>query len=90
MPPRNRRSIVFGGSFAEQVRAIRAKHPRVREFLDGVYFILERDPSVGGKWGSLWFLSSVDEAAELPVVTLFYTFDDKKVILHSIIGLVIL
>ena len=84
MPPQHRRIDQTDG-FTNEFRAIRAKHPRAKEFLDGVLFILKRDPSEGYKWGSLWSLSSVRGAADLPLLTVFYTFDDDRVTLCSII-----
>jgi len=50
---------------------------------DGARFVLERDPAQGCNWGGIWALSSVGMAAGLPIVTLFYTFDEATATLHQ-------
>lgn len=83
--PRNLRKIVETSRFKKEFRAIRAKHPRATEFLDGARFVLERAPSQGYEWGPVWCLSSVREARGLPLLMVLYTFDDETVTLHSIV-----
>lgn len=89
MAPPHRR-IVQTERFVNEFKAIRAKHGRAKEFLSGVLFVLERDPSQGYKWGSIWCLSSVGWAGRLPVLTIFYTFNDDRVWLHSIMEVVLM
>lgn len=79
------RRIVETDQFTKEFKAIRAKHPRAAEFLDGVRFVVQRDPSEGYEWGPVWCLCSVDWASDLPVLTIFYTFDNRSVRLLAII-----
>lgn len=79
------RKIVETDRFTREFKAIRAKHPRASEFLDGVRFVVERDPSEGYEWGRVWCLSSMNWARSLPVLTVFYTFDNQTVRLLSIV-----
>jgi hypothetical protein len=77
--------IVETARFTKEFRTIRANHPRASEFLDGVRFVLKRDPSEGYEWGGVWCLSSVRWATDLPLLTVFYTFDNRTVWLLSIV-----
>jgi len=87
---RRLRTIVPTDTFTRQFAALRAKHPRLDEFMDGVRFVLERDPSEGYQWGTVWVLSSVGMALDLPLVSVFYTFDEESVRLHSIIEIALM
>jgi hypothetical protein len=84
--PAKRRQVVSTDAFDKDFKVARGKYPRVKEFLEGLLFYLERDPTVGCHWssGPVWYLSSVGEAKGLPGLTVFYAFDDEKVTLHSI------
>jgi hypothetical protein len=87
-----RRRIVRTDAFDRDFRAVRGRYPRAKDFLEGLLFYLERDPSVGCIWGSgpVWYLSSVGQAKGLPGLTVFYTFDDESVSLHCITEVAIL
>jgi len=80
-----KRGVVEDPKFTAEFKAISIKHPRAAEFLEGVRFILQRDPSAGYKWGDIWCLSSVGWASGLPLMTVFYVFDDESVRLLSVI-----
>lgn len=54
------------------------------EFLEGVRWILERDPAQGHHWGPVWVLCSVGMATGLPPITVFYNFNEEVATLHSI------
>ena len=76
--------------FRDHYEAIRSKSPRVAEFLEGVRFILERDPSAGYHWGrGIWCLSSV-HSPNLPLATIFYSFSAQEIRLLDIIEVVLM
>jgi hypothetical protein len=87
-----RHRIETTDTFDRDFKAVRGKYPRAKDFLEGLFFYLERDPTVGCHWGSgpVWYLSSVGEAKGLPGLTVFYTFDDERVTLHCITVVAIL
>lgn len=77
-------------AFQSHYSAIRAKSPRFDDFFSGVRFVLQHDPSAGYHWGrGIWTLSSV-RAPRLPLVTIFYTFDDQHVVLHDILEIALM
>ena len=68
-----KRGVVEDPKFTAEFKAISIKHPRAAEFLEGVRFILQRDPFAGYKWGDIWCLSSVGWASGLPLMTVCNT-----------------
>lgn len=89
MRPARHRTIIEELNFASELKLlIQLKVPRVEEFVDGVKWLLARNPQDGKQIGStiVWFIPNeyLKHKKELPII-IYYTFDDDIVNLLSIV-----
>jgi hypothetical protein len=89
MRPAKLRTIIEELKFAAELKLlVQVKAPRVEQFVDGVKWILARNPREGKQIGStdVWFLPNeyLEHKGELPIIV-YYTFDENIVNLLSII-----
>jgi hypothetical protein len=84
-PPQKHREIVEEHRFVEELRAIVKHARRSDEFIDGVKWVLCREPRAGTRIGKthVFFLPIADSSVVDPVI-LFYTYDKDHVYFLSI------
>ena len=81
------RDIVRTERFERELREIEESPRRADEFTEAAEWTLARDPSSGTQIKDdppIWFIPMVD-ALDDSTVAIFYTFDDQKVWLMSIL-----
>jgi len=89
MRPAKLRTIIEELKFAAELKFLeKSKVLRVEQFVDGVKWLLARNPQEGKQIGStdVWFIPNefLPNKGELPLV-IYYTFDDNLVNLLSIV-----
>lgn len=84
-PPQKFREIVEAPRFAAELKAIEKNVRRADEFVDGVKWVLSRDPRAGTQIDKtrVFFIPIAESAAVGPAV-LFYTYDDDHIYFLSI------
>lgn len=78
MPDRPNRSIVYDPDFDAQLTAIKGDFFAAEECLQGLLWILVRDPEAGflSDTPHVWYFPLV--RSDFPPVTVFYTFNDTE------------
>jgi len=85
MPPGKLREIIEEHRFAFELQALIPNAKRADELIDGVKWVLRRDPTSGRRIGNsqVWYIPMEEIPDHLPIV-LYYTFDDDYVNFLSI------
>lgn len=71
--------------FSAQLQDFLPNVARAEQFMSGVRWALERNPSSGAKLNStVWFISSSSNVVDVGNLSVYYTFDETKVYLLAI------
>lgn len=73
------RGIVRTEQFERELLLVEPDVSRSDEFLDGVEWLLSRDPTVGTSLNDAVWSIDTSEFALITPMTLYYTFDDERV-----------
>lgn len=78
------REIVFEKSFEASLKAIEEDDIRADEFINGVEWVLLRDPESGHRIsGNLWFIAEETAGSAVPLC-IYYTFSETQINLLAI------
>lgn len=78
------RSIVRTDEFERELLLVEPDVARSDEFLEGVEWLLSRDPVAGLQLNNRVWSLDTSEFALIEPLTVYYTFDDKRVWLLAI------
>ncbi len=85
VPPLNR-TITEEPSFRQELLAIEPDPQAADVLLEGAIWVLSRDPRqgrhIGGHYSLTWYFTITRPSK--PSLTLYYTFDDREVLLVSV------
>lgn len=85
MAARKSRSVIYDDLYNQQLEAIHPDFFRADECLSGLLEVLLKDPTLGYQSHSepnVWYYPLVRD--DFPPVSVFYTFDDARLIFLSI------